>query len=123
MARIELRDTTIRVKDGLSGTALINKATPLVADTDVNIDAVSTNRPNPEKVPVGARFNVSTAGNTTKYTVTDRVLSLGVDESQTVEGTGAATGSIQITLTIAPDPANPALTPLVVVATVALVFC
>ena len=114
MARIELRDTTIRVKDGLSGTALINKATPLSGDTDVDIDAVSTNRPNPEKVPVGARLNVSTAGNTTKYTVTDRVLSLGVDESQTVAGTGASTGSIDITLTIAPNPLNPALTPLVV---------
>lgn len=113
MARIELRDATIRVKDGLSGTGLINELTPGATDTDVNIDAVATNRPNKLKVPVGARFTVSTAGNTTKYTVTDRVLSAGVDEVQTVTGTGATTGSIDITLTVAADPSNPNATPVV----------
>lgn len=114
MARIELRDTTITITDGLSGTGLINETTPGATDTDVDIDAVSLNRPNPLKVPVGARFTVSTAGNTTKYTVTDRVLSAGVDEVQSISGTGASTGTIDITLTIAPDPSNPAATPLTV---------
>lgn len=61
------------------------------------------------KIPVGARFNVSTAGNVTKYTVTDRVLSLGVDEVNTVTGTGASMGNIQVTLTLAPDPTIPSL--------------
>lgn len=112
MARIELRDAVITIKDGLSGTGLINESTPGSTDTDVDIDAVSLNRPNPLKVPVGARFTVSTAGNVTKYTVTDRVLSAGVDEVQTVTGTGASTGSIDITLTIAADPADPSKTPL-----------
>jgi hypothetical protein len=114
MARIELRDTTIRIKDGLSGTGLINETTPGSADTDVNIDNVSLNRPNPLKVPVGARFTVSTAGNVTKYTVTDRVLSAGVNEVQTITGAGATTGTISITLTIAPDPDDPSETPLTV---------
>ena len=119
MARIELRDTTITIKDGLSGTGLINETTPGATDTDVDIDAVSVNRPNITKVPVGARFTVSTAGNTTKYTVTDRVLSTGVDEVQTVTGTGASTGSIIITLTISPDPSLPSATQLTVPVTVA----
>ena len=114
MARIELRDATIRIKDGLSGTGLVNEVAPGATDTDVDIDAVSLNRPNSLKVPVGARFTVSTAGNTTKYTVTARTLSLGVDEIQTVTGTGASTGSIDITLTIAPDPLVPSTTALVV---------
>lgn len=113
MARIELRDATIRIKDGLSGTGLINEAAPGATDTDVNIDAVNVNRPNQLKVPVGARFTVSTAGNTTKYTVTARTLSTGVDEVQTVTGTGASTGSIDITLTIS-DPSNPNATATVV---------
>ena len=115
MARIELRDTTITIKDGLSGTGLIAEATPTATDTSADIDNVSTNRPNSLKVPIGARFNVSTAGNTQKYTVTGRVLSLGVDEVQTVTGTGATTGDIQITLTLAPDPTLPSATPVVAV--------
>lgn len=115
MARIELRDTVITIKDGLSGTGLINEALPGAADTDVNIDNVSLNTSNILKVPVGARFTVSTAGNTTKYTVTGRTLSAGVNEVQTLSGTGATTGTITLTLTIAPDPDDPSATPLVVV--------
>lgn len=112
MALIELRDTTIRIKDGLSGTALINEAVPGATDTDVDIDTISVNRTNPVKVPVGARFTVSTAGNTAKYTVTDRVLSTGVDEVQSISGSGATTGTITITLTISPDPSDPSKTQL-----------
>ena len=105
MARIELRDTTIRIKDGLSGTGLINEATPGATDTTAGIDTVSINKTNAVKVPVGARFTVGTAGNTTKYTVTARVLSLGVDEIQTVAGTGASTGTINVTLSLK-NPSN-----------------
>ncbi len=119
MARIELRDTTITIKDGLSGTGIVNETTPGATDTDVDIDAVSLNRPNSLKVPVGARFTLGTAGNTTKYTVTGRVLSVGVDEVQEVDGDGATTGDIQFTLTIAPDPSLPSATPVVAVFDVA----
>lgn len=100
MARIELRDTTIRIKDGLSGSANISEATPGSADTDVDIDQVSLNTSNTRKVPVGARFNVSTGGNTTKYTVTGRVLSVGVDEVQTMTATGATAGTFTLTFTL-----------------------
>jgi hypothetical protein len=114
MARIELRSATITIKDGLSGTGLVNETTPGATDTDVDVDTLSLNRPNSVKLPVGARFTVSTAGNVTKYTVTDRVLSTGVDEVQSLTGTGASTGNLEITLTIAPNPALPSATPLVV---------
>jgi hypothetical protein len=104
MALIELRNTTILIKDGLSGTGLINEATPLSTDTDVDVDTLAINRTTSVKIPIGARFTVSTGGNVTEYTVTDRTLSAGVDAIQSLAGTGAATGTLTVTLTIAPDP-------------------
>lgn len=103
MARIELRNTTITIKDGLSGTGLINEVTPGATDTTVGIDAVVLNRTDPRKVPVGARFTVGTAGNTTKYTVTARVQSLGVDEDQQLSGSGATAGTWAMTVTLASE--------------------
>ena len=100
MARIELRDTTIRIKDGLSGSGNIAEAVPGSSDTDVDIDAVVLNSTNTRKVPVGARFTVSTAGNTTVYTVTDRVLSAGVDEVQSLSASGATAGTFTLTFTL-----------------------
>jgi hypothetical protein len=73
MARIELRDTTIYIRDGLSGTATVNEATPLLTDTDVDIITPVLNTEVTDLVPVGARFTVSTANNTTEYTVTARI--------------------------------------------------
>lgn len=72
MARIELRDTTIKLKDGLSGTATITEATPGATDTDANINTVVLNTDDTDLVPVGARFTVNTANNVTTYTVTGR---------------------------------------------------
>jgi hypothetical protein len=100
MARIDLRNATITIKDGLSGTALINESVPGASDTDVDIDTIVTNRPNSVKVPVGARFTVSTAGNTTEYTVTARVLSAGVDEIQSLSASGASAGTFTVTITL-----------------------
>lgn len=100
MARIELRDATIRIKDGLSGTALINEATPGSADTDVDIDTISLNTTNTRRVPVGAKFTVSTAGNTTEYTVTARVESAGVNEVQQLSASGATAGTFTLTVTL-----------------------
>jgi len=103
MARIELRDATITIKDGLSGTGVLNEAVPGATDTDVDIDAVAVNRPNTEKVPVGARFTVNTAGNTTKYTVTSRTLSPGVDMVQSLSASGATAGTFTVTVTLDPN--------------------
>ena len=75
MARIELRNCTVRVKDGLSGTGAINEPTtpPAQNDTDFDIDTIVLNTQDTDKVPLGARFTVAgeTAA-TTVHTVTAR---------------------------------------------------
>ncbi len=58
MARIELRDATIRIKDGLSGTALAAEL-PVVADSEINIDNIVLNTTLTDLVPVGARFTMA----------------------------------------------------------------
>lgn len=100
MARIELRDATIRIKDGLSGTSLINETTPGATDTDVDIDTSSINRVAKTKIPVAARFTVNTAGNVTEYVVTGRVLSLGVDQLESLAASGATAGTFTVTFNI-----------------------
>lgn len=72
MARIELRDAKVRLKDGLSGSATIDEATPGATDTDANVITVVLNTETTDLVPLGARFTVNTANNTTVYTVTAR---------------------------------------------------
>ncbi|MHC4301978.1 MAG: hypothetical protein ACYS7Y_32345 [Planctomycetota bacterium] len=108
MARIELRDTTITVKDGLSGVANVTEATPGASDTDVDIGKPVLNSAVTWQVPIGARFKVSTAGNVTKYTVTARTASTGVDEVQTLSGSGATAGTFALSIStygeaVAPD--------------------
>lgn len=55
MARIELRDCTIRFKDGLSGTCKLNGA-GAPSDTDLDIETIVLNTEDTDLVPVGARF-------------------------------------------------------------------
>jgi len=100
MARIELRDATIIIKDGLSGTGKINEATPGSTDTDVGVDTLVLNSTDTDKIPIGARFNVGTAGNTTKYTVTARTNSTGVDEVQSLSASGATGGTFTLAITL-----------------------
>ena len=80
MARIELRDAIIRIKDGLSGTGAINEPStaPVVTDTSFDIDTVVLNTTDTDQVPVGARFTVAgeTAA-TTVHTVTARTPTTG----------------------------------------------
>lgn len=72
MARIQTRDVTIIMQDGLSGTALVNDAAGIVdTDTDIDIDGISLNTDDTDLVPVGARFTVA-GGDGTVYTVTAR---------------------------------------------------
>jgi hypothetical protein len=72
MARIELRDATILIKDGLSGTAIIEEATPGATDTDADVNTAVLNTDITDLVPIGARFTVNTANNTEIYTVSAR---------------------------------------------------
>jgi len=77
-ARIELRDCTIRIKDGLSGTAAVNDMAGLsMGATDADIDTVSTNMETNTVVPVGARFTVAGETVPTVHTVTARTPSDG----------------------------------------------
>jgi hypothetical protein len=86
MARIELRNTTILMKDGFgngihSPVVLGNQS---MGETTVEIQQF------PAKVPVGARMNIT--GNSQTYVVTARTLSPGVDEQQTVGIDNASSG-------------------------------
>jgi hypothetical protein len=79
MARIELRDATIRIKDGLSGTGLINEPTtaPAETDTQFDIDTVVLNSTVTDQVPVGARFTVTGETVSVPHTVTARTPTSG----------------------------------------------
>ena len=71
MARIEMRDVTIYVQDGLSGTAnLSSNAT--ANDTTINIDTIVLNTTDIDLVPVGARLTISGENTATVHTVTAR---------------------------------------------------
>lgn len=59
MARKELRHCTVRVKDGLAGTAAINQMSPMAGATTLMIDTIALNSQDPQLVPVGARFTVA----------------------------------------------------------------
>ena len=72
MARIELRDANIRIRDGLSGSGVIAEATPGATDTDADVNTLVLTTTDTDLVPVGARFTVNTALNVTTYTVTAR---------------------------------------------------
>lgn len=72
MARIELRDATIRLKDGLAGSAVL-AANAAINDTNISVNTVVLNSDVTNMVPVGARFTINTVNNTTVYTVTARV--------------------------------------------------
>ena len=79
MARIELRDANIRIRDGLSGTATINEATPGATDTDVNISTPVLTTTDTDLVPVGARFTINP-------TPTDEVHTVGIFVNEVTGG-------------------------------------
>lgn len=71
MARIELRDVTIYIQDGLSGSALLT-ANGSQNDTTININTVNLNTTDTDLVPVGARFYLPGETVNTVHTVTAR---------------------------------------------------
>lgn len=75
MARIELRNSTIYIKDGLSGTAAVDQMgmDPMEDDTTLTIDTVVLNTDDTTLVPVGARFTIAGETDTEAvHTVTAR---------------------------------------------------
>ena len=87
MARVELRNTYIRIRDGLAGTAAVDQALtpPVVTDTTLTLKTISLNTDVAARVPVGARFLIAgeTAA-TTLHVVTART-----------QGTGSGTNAKQ----------------------------
>lgn len=71
MARIELRDCTILIRDGFTGSAAVDDAAIAGGNTTIEIDTLA-NLPNSGTVvPVGARFNITGVGSPlTDFTVT-----------------------------------------------------
>ncbi len=76
MARIQLRDTTVYLQDGLTGTGAINDASPadLSGETTLDINSGSTvlNTDDTDLIPVGARFTIAGETDSPIHTVTAR---------------------------------------------------
>jgi len=71
MARIEMRNVTIYIQDGLSGSGVMtNNAS--ANETTFNIGTIVLNTTNTASVPVGARFTVAGETANTMHTVTAR---------------------------------------------------
>lgn len=71
MARIELRDVTIYIQDGLSGSATLS-ANASQNETAININTVVLNTTDTDLVPVGARLYLAGETTNTVHTVTAR---------------------------------------------------
>ena len=75
MARIQLRDTTIYIQDGLSGTGAINNdSSPadLTGETNLDVGTIVLNTDDPDLIPVGARFTIAGETGSPVHTVTAR---------------------------------------------------
>ena len=75
MARIQLRDTTIYIQDGLSGTGAIDSdasPTDLTGETTLDVTSIVLNSDDTDLVPVGARFTIDGETGSPVHTVTAR---------------------------------------------------
>ncbi len=97
MARIQLRDTTIYLQDGLAGSAVVGATGASIGDTTCDVASVALNTTETDLVPVGGRFTID--GDTTVYTVTARTPSTGTttDLTFTPALVAAATPAAAIT--------------------------
>jgi hypothetical protein len=71
MARIELRDATIRLKDGTAGTGLV-AANAAINATNIDVNTIVLNTDDTDLIPVGARLTVNSDTTNTVYVVTAR---------------------------------------------------
>lgn len=94
MARIELRDCTIYVRDGFSGTGALSACLTNNSNT-MNIDNVVTNASVNTIVPVGARFQLEGGTTPTQiYTVVTANTSSNVTDYVTFTPNSVSTGTI-----------------------------
>jgi|GEM_PF-3494584 hypothetical protein len=72
-ARIDLRNSTIFIQDGLSGVAELTASPPVATDTDADVEAVVLNSTVTDQIPIGARFTIDGETDTEQiHTVTAR---------------------------------------------------
>lgn len=71
IARLELRDTTIYLRDGLSGTGLTSAA-GLAAAVSITVDTLALNTAVATTIPIGARFTIAGETGLPIHTVTAR---------------------------------------------------
>lgn len=71
MARIELRDCTVRIKDGFGGAALVDDSAIAGAATTLEIDTITGTPASRTTIPIGARFTIDTVADTV-FTVSAR---------------------------------------------------
>lgn len=107
MARIQLRDATIYLQDGLSGTADIDDSSPadLTGETTlaVNDSTVSLNTDDTDQIPIGARFTADGETGAPVHVVTDRSPSTGPTTSITFTPAIASNIADDATLTFLPQ--------------------
>jgi hypothetical protein len=70
MARIELKNTVIRLKDGWAGAGLVDDTSIAGGNTTLEIDTLTGLPGSLTTVPAGVRFTIDTVANTT-FVVTD----------------------------------------------------
>lgn len=80
MARIELKNTVIKLKDGLSGVSTNNETTPVATDLtcDVLTTVLNAGGLGTDVIPIGAKFtHEGETASTTVHTVSERTPSNG----------------------------------------------
>ena len=104
MARIELRDCTIRFKDGLAGTGKLTSSPPSSGATTMPIDTVVLNTVDTDQIPIGARFTVAGEVSAQTHVVLTRTPTSGATTSFTCSpALGAGTYVEDGTVTFAPQ--------------------
>ena len=106
-APIDLKDATVRLKDGFgnlyNGTTYVPTVDAAGAEIGDSVVPITPGTFGPT-VPVGAHCRF--ASDLTKYEVTARTLSAGVDEVQSMSANGAASGTFTLAFTL---PGNSAV--------------
>jgi hypothetical protein len=92
MARIEMRDVTIYVQDGLAGTGNLS-ANGTANDTTLDVDTIVLNTTTTNLIPVGARLTVNGETVNTVHTVTGRTPTLNGPTTNLVITPALGTGT------------------------------
>lgn len=101
MAVIDLKNVTVKIKDGLSGTADGPATAPMMGDVTLMVSNVALNTKVVDQIPIGARFTIAGETDmTTVHVVTSRTPTSGSTTSITFSpALGAGTYGMSPVLT------------------------